>query len=88
MHVIDCCDFTILTHLLTFQSQKKQGPFSRLEGSFSGQLGRQMSQRLSRRQLMRSATTKKRWRSATRKVRVSITNNIRKSIILDCFLLS
>ncbi|KAJ8911750.1 hypothetical protein NQ315_003650 [Exocentrus adspersus] len=64
--------------LLKPESQKKQGPFSRLEGSFSGQLGRQMSQRLSRRQLMRSVTTKKRWRSATRKVRIKIKEPVAK----------
>ncbi|XP_068903608.1 piezo-type mechanosensitive ion channel component isoform X5 [Tenebrio molitor] len=55
--------------LLKPQSQKKQGPFLRLEGSFTSPLNRQMSQRLSNRQLMRRATTRNKWQSATRKVR-------------------
>ncbi|XP_063932118.1 piezo-type mechanosensitive ion channel component isoform X3 [Zophobas morio] len=56
--------------LLKPQSQKKQGAFLRLDGSLTKPLSRQMSQRLSNRQLMRRATTRTKWQSATRKVRL------------------
>ncbi|XP_017768658.1 PREDICTED: piezo-type mechanosensitive ion channel component isoform X3 [Nicrophorus vespilloides] len=56
--------------LLQAQPAKKQGTFSRLEGSFKGPLSRQLSQRLSDRRLRRSGTSKNRWQSATRKVRL------------------
>ncbi|XP_044268088.1 piezo-type mechanosensitive ion channel component-like isoform X7 [Tribolium madens] len=52
--------------LLKPQSQKKQGKFLRLEGSFTKPLNRQLSNR----QLMRRATTRNKWQSATRKVRL------------------
>ncbi|XP_048520923.1 piezo-type mechanosensitive ion channel component isoform X7 [Dendroctonus ponderosae] len=57
--------------LLQPDSQKKQGPFSRLDGSFKGKLSRQLSDKVTKKQLMRSATiTKHRWQSAGRKVRL------------------
>ncbi|XP_050309997.1 piezo-type mechanosensitive ion channel component isoform X2 [Anthonomus grandis grandis] len=57
--------------LLQPESQKKQGAFSRLEGSFQGKLSRQLSDKVTKKQLMRSATiTKHRWQSAGRKVRL------------------
>ncbi|XP_066250610.1 piezo-type mechanosensitive ion channel component isoform X3 [Euwallacea similis] len=57
--------------LLQPDSQKKQGTFSRLEGSYKGQVNRQLSDKVSKSQLMRSATiTKRRWQSAGRKVRL------------------
>ncbi|ENN77269.1 hypothetical protein YQE_06097, partial [Dendroctonus ponderosae] len=59
--------------LLQPDSQKKQGPFSRLDGSFKGKLSRQLSDKVTKKQLMRSATiTKHRWQSAGRKVRAHL----------------
>ncbi|XP_015835794.1 piezo-type mechanosensitive ion channel component isoform X12 [Tribolium castaneum] len=55
--------------LLKPQSQKKQGKFLRLEGSFTKPLNRQLSNK----QLMRRATTRNKWQSATRKVRIPRT---------------
>ncbi|CAH1175750.1 unnamed protein product [Phaedon cochleariae] len=65
--------------LLKPELAQKQGTFSRLEGSFTGDLSRQMSQRLSKQQLIRSTTTKKKWQSATRKVRINLEPDIRQT---------
>ncbi|RZC37773.1 piezo-type mechanosensitive ion channel component 2 [Asbolus verrucosus] len=63
--------FAIMMRCLSVISQKKQGPFSRLEGSFTQPMSRQLSQRLSaNKHLMRSATTRNKWKNATRKVRL------------------
>ncbi|KAF5269329.1 hypothetical protein FQR65_LT02631 [Abscondita terminalis] len=56
--------------LLKAETQKKQGTFSRLESNINGPLTRQLSHRLSTRRLARSRTMRRRWQSATRKVRL------------------
>ncbi|XP_074025276.1 piezo type mechanosensitive ion channel component isoform X1 [Leptinotarsa decemlineata] len=68
--------------LLKVELQKKQGAFSRLEGSFTGELGRQMSQRLRKQQLLRSSATKK-WQRATRKVRIGLELENEKAIEIE-----
>lgn len=81
------CDLWLSSNL---QPARKQGAFSRLEGSFNGPLTRQLSSRLSERRLMRSSTTRNRWQSATRKVRVSKTVSLSLYISLSlasCLLL-
>ncbi|XP_060518446.1 piezo-type mechanosensitive ion channel component [Cylas formicarius] len=59
----------VVKELLRPDLVKKQGAFTRLDGSLRGRLGRQMSDKMTKKQLMRSVTTRHKWQSATRKVR-------------------